>query len=71
MQFPMKSLLTLATLFLITYSIDAQDYRWQQRVEYTMDIKFDAAAHQFTGTQKLISTNNSPDTLRKVYYHLY
>ncbi|MEM8568954.1 MAG: M1 family metallopeptidase, partial [Bacteroidota bacterium] len=27
--------------------------------------------HQFTGDQKLIYTNNSPDTLTKVYYHLY
>lgn len=36
-----------------------------------MDIKFDAATHQFSGTQKLVYSNNSPDTLRKVYYHLY
>jgi hypothetical protein len=36
-----------------------------------MDINFDATAHRFTGTQKLVYSNNSPDTLRKVYYHLY
>ena len=49
----------------------AQDYRWQQRVEYTMDVRLDVKTHKVTGIQKLIYTNNSPDTLRKVFYHLY
>lgn len=48
----------------------AQEYRWQQRVEYVMEVKMDVKNHQFTGTQKLTYFNNSPDTLRKVYYHL-
>ena len=26
---------------------------------------------QYKGTQELVYTNNSPDTLKKVYYHLY
>jgi hypothetical protein len=47
-----------------------RDY-WQQRVEYTMDIQFNSATHRFTGNQKLNYFNNSPDTLTKVYYHLY
>ncbi len=49
----------------------AQDYRWQQRVEYDMDVKLDVKSHQFSGTQKLVYYNNSNDTLFKVYYHLY
>jgi hypothetical protein len=44
---------------------------WQQRVKYTMDIDVNAAASQFTGKQKLEYWNNSPDTLKKVFYHLY
>lgn len=64
------SLLVFAPL-LVLQTLNAQDYRWQQRVDYTMDIKFDVTTHQFTGTQKLVYTNNSLDTLRKVYYHLY
>ncbi|MEM1406342.1 MAG: M1 family aminopeptidase [Bacteroidota bacterium] len=44
---------------------------WQQHVDYTMDVKMDIKTHQFTGDQKLVYTNNSPDTLKKVYYHLY
>jgi hypothetical protein len=49
----------------------AQPNRWQQKVNYKMDIIFDVLTNQFTGTQKLSYTNNSPDTLYKVYYHLY
>ncbi len=44
---------------------------WQMRVAYDMDITMDAPAHQFTGTQRLTLTNESPDTLTYVYYHLY
>lgn len=44
---------------------------WQQRVEYNMDIKMNVKSHQFTGKQSLTYYNNSPDTLNKVYYHLY
>ncbi|MEQ9261955.1 MAG: M1 family metallopeptidase [Owenweeksia sp.] len=44
---------------------------WQQEVKYTMDIDFDVSKHQFTGNQELVYTNNSPDTLKDVFYHLY
>lgn len=44
---------------------------WQQHVNYEMNIDMDVNANQFTGTQKLTYTNNSPDTIYKVYYHLY
>ena len=65
-------LLTAVIVSLFCFQpIYAQDYRWQQRVDYTMDIRFDVTKHQFAGTQKLVYTNNSPDTLKKVYYHLY
>lgn len=49
----------------------AQSYRWQQRVEYKMQIDFDADNHQFDGNQNLKLWNNSPDTLKKLFYHLY
>ncbi|XLS29222.1 M1 family metallopeptidase [Flavobacteriaceae bacterium M23B6Z8] len=44
---------------------------WQQHVDYTMDVKVNVENYQYTGTQKLVYTNNSPDVLSKVYYHLY
>ena len=49
----------------------AQSDRWQQKVKYTMNIDVDANSNRFTGKQKLAYTNNSPDVLSKVFYHLY
>lgn len=54
--------------FIPAYS---QTDRWQQRVVYKMDIDFDVSTHRFEGKQELTYTNNSPDTLFKVFYHLY
>ena len=44
---------------------------WQQHVEYTMDVTMDVADYTYSGTQHLVYTNHSPDTLNRVYYHLY
>ena len=44
---------------------------WQQHVDYTMDIDMNVNNYQYKGTQKLVYTNNSPDDLEKVFYHLY
>ena len=44
---------------------------WQQHVDYTMDIDMDVKNYQYKGKQTLVYTNNSPDDLKKVFYHLY
>ena len=49
----------------------AQPNRWQQRVNYKMDVDMDVATNQFSGKQQLDYWNNSPDTLYKLFYHLY
>jgi hypothetical protein len=49
----------------------AQPDRWQQRVKYVMNIDMNVQTNQFTGKQKLEYWNNSPDTLTRVFYHLY
>ena len=64
--------LPLLTIFLLLTSLgSAQPERWQQRVNYEMNVDMDAAAHQYHGTQRLQYTNNSPDTLTRIFYHLY
>lgn len=67
----MFRLLTILLLSMLLTPLAAQDYRWQQRVEYIMDVHLDVKTHKLTGNQKLTYFNNSKDTLRKVYYHLY
>jgi hypothetical protein len=49
----------------------AQTNRWQQRVKYTMDVDMNVQNNQYKGKQKLEYWNNSPDTLKRVFYHLY
>ena len=44
---------------------------WQQAVDYTMEVSLDTETANYSGTQTLIYTNNSPETLHKVFYHLY
>ena len=44
---------------------------WQQHVRYEMDVRLLADRHQMEGRQRLTYHNNSPDTLRRVFYHLY
>ena len=47
------------------------DGNWQQHVSYTMVIDVDAEDRSYSGTQELVYTNNSPDTISRVFYHLY
>ncbi len=63
----MISLLLIGTII----PAQAQANYWQQAVEYTMTTDMNVNTHQFQGTQKLVYTNNSPDTLYRVFYHLY
>ncbi len=54
-----------------TPSATASSSYWQQHVDYKMDIDMDVNAYQYKGKQELVYTNNSPDVLSRVYYHLY
>lgn len=60
-------------LFASIFSVAAQNRigYWQQHVDYTMEVALDVKRFQYTGTQRLVYTNNAPDTLQRVYYHLY
>lgn len=65
--------LSLSFLLFAIHSLSlfAQPDRWQQRAEYDMTVDMDVRSHRFTGSQKLVYYNNSPDTLNRVFYHLY
>ena len=66
-----KKIKFLCLLISVCYVANAQPDRWQQRVKYNMTIDMDVNTNRFTGKQKLEYTNNSPDMLDRVFYHLY
>ncbi|MBF4492273.1 M1 family metallopeptidase [Flavobacterium sp. MR2016-29] len=63
-------LLSFLSLGLNTAFAQSAPY-WQQHVDYKMEVSMDVKTYQYKGKQELVYTNNSPDTLRKVFYHLY
>ncbi|MGE8422201.1 MAG: hypothetical protein ACN6PI_05200, partial [Sphingobacterium siyangense] len=44
---------------------------WQQKVDYNMDVNVDEKAYQYDGKMTLKYSNNSGQSLKKVYFHLY
>jgi hypothetical protein len=56
---------------LFVHLLWAQPERWQQGVRYEMDIDMDVKTHRFSGTQRLTYFNHSPDSLDRIFYHLY
>ena len=68
----MKKLLLFSFVTFSFGSLLAQNNTyWQQHADYKMEVAMDVKTYQYKGKQELVYTNNSPDTLRKVYYHLF
>ncbi len=66
-----NKLLTIALLLFTSTILAQSNGYWQQKVDYKMEVSMDVKTYQYKGKQELIYTNNSQDTLKRVYYHLY
>ena len=68
-------LLFLLSLFLCPLCLNAQlngvSGYWQQHVDYKIEVEMNVKTAQYEGKQRVIYTNNSPDTLDRVFFHLY
>ena len=64
------SFFALLTMF-ISVQLFAQPERWQQQINYKIDAALDVQKNTIKGTEEILYTNNSTDTLRKVYFHMY
>ena len=63
--------LALAVLAGVTGTAQNNTSYWQQEANYKMNVDMNVQNFQYTGDQELVYTNNSPDTLNRVFYHLY
>ncbi|HYJ64813.1 MAG TPA: M1 family metallopeptidase [Parafilimonas sp.] len=61
----------LPVLLFISFSSYTQPDRWQQQISYNINVNVNVTTNQFNGTEKIDYWNNSPDTLDRVFFHLY
>lgn len=62
----------LLTLSLVFGMVAAQQNAYyQQYAQYKMDVDVDATNFTYAGKQTITYTNNSPDELKVIYFHLY
>ena len=68
----MKKLSILGiTIFTLVSNLSAQADRWQQHIDYKINAALNVQTNIVKGTENIVYTNNSPDTLRKIYFHMY
>lgn len=68
----MKKLAILSLFSLLGFSQNNPNPGyWQQHVDYKMEVNMNVKNYQYKGKQELVYTNNSADTLYRVFYHLY
>ncbi|MDP1843409.1 MAG: M1 family peptidase, partial [Sediminibacterium sp.] len=67
----MKRNIIVLCLLLLNGFLIAQPDRWQQKIKYSINVKMDVVSNRFSGTEKIEYTNNSSDTLSRVFLHLY
>ncbi len=70
LQQSLKPILIFSLLFLWFFSYSQTPY-WQQHLDYTIDISLNDKDNSLTGFEKIIYTNNSPDTLTYIWFHLW
>ena len=58
-------------LFFLSFRFAFSQTYWQQSVDYKMSVDMDVDTFRYSGSQELLYTNNSPDTLKKVFYHMF
>lgn len=54
-----------------TWEQELPQNRWQQKINYQIEVDMDVKTNKFSGKQKITYWNNSPDTLKQVYFHTY
>ena len=67
----MKNFLFTILTCLSSLVITAQQPYWQQEVNYTIDVKLNDSFHTLDGFAKIQYTNNSPDTLHFIWFHIW
>lgn len=68
LKISLQVLMLVVLFFKVSY---AQDNYWQQEVHYNFKVRLDTEKHALSGDAIISYKNNSPDTLDRIYLHLY
>jgi len=68
----LKNLLTLLiSVCLLPIAYCQEGSYWQQRVNYSIDVSLNDQEHSLNGFESIEYFNNSPDTLRFIWFHVW
>jgi hypothetical protein len=72
-QFKLMKKLSIVGIAIVAIvsNVSAQADRWQQHIDYKINAALNVQTNIVKGTENIVYTNNSPDTLRKIYFHMY
>ncbi|HVG41760.1 MAG TPA: hypothetical protein VM888_09130, partial [Chitinophagaceae bacterium] len=65
----MKKLFFIAC-FIFFYTTSFSQY-WQQKADFTIEVSLNDKDHTLDAFEKITYTNNSPDTLTYIWFHLW
>ena len=68
---PLKKLLLSAVSLCLLSIAYCQSAYWQQQVNYTIDVSLNDKDHTLDGFEKIEYINNSPDSLKFIWFHLW
>lgn len=64
-------IILLLSLAMGVLTLHAQPERWQQKIHYDIDVDVDVHKNLIDGKEDITYWNNSPDTLNRMFIHLY
>src|SRR5215217_4915030 len=66
---PLRKIFLFFFIFSFQYSAFSQ--YWQQQADFIIEVSLNDKLHTLDGFEKIIYTNNSPDTLKYIWFHLW
>lgn len=66
-----RQLQIILTILLASHGVEAQEIYWQQKVDHRITVALEEKGHMLDGYQEIHYHNNSPDTLRYIWFHLW
>ncbi|MBC8034380.1 MAG: hypothetical protein H7Y03_09550 [Chitinophagaceae bacterium] len=59
------------SLLLLPFCLQGQAQRWQQKIDFKIEVALNDKEHTLDGFEQIDYTNNSPDTLTFIWFHVW